>query len=289
MNYTMHAMEVRRVADPSEFLDRTGPLLLDDEARHNLILGIAGTLRDFPSVYPEHRLWAVEDAGIVAGAALQTPPFNIVVARPTTAGTLAALVDALHDEQVDVPGVTAATPEVDTFADAWEARSGQHRRERMRQRVYQLTAVSAPRAVPGQPRPATDTDRELLVSWIRAFADEALGDSESPAGNAERVVAGRLGGVGGFVLWEDGEPVSLAGWGGRTPNGVRIGPIYTPPRHRGRGYGSAATAAVSADRLASGCRFCFLYTDLSNPTSNRIYVDVGYEPVCDSVDYAFDG
>ena len=91
------------------------------------------------------------------------------------------------------------------------------------------------------------------------------------------------------MLWEDGdEPVSIAGWGGRTPNGIRIGPVYTPPDRRSRGYGSAVTAAVSASQLAGGRQFCFLYTDLANPTSNRIYMDIGYEPVCDSVDYAFE-
>jgi hypothetical protein len=80
----------------------------------------------------------------------------------------------------------------------------------------------------------------------------------------------------------------LAGWGGRTPNGIRIGPVYTPPDRRRRGYGSAVTAAVSAAELAAGRQFCFLYTDLANPTSNKIYMDIGYEPVCDAVDYAFD-
>jgi hypothetical protein len=59
-------------------------------------------------------------------------------------------------------------------------------------------------------------------------------------------------------------------------------------RERRRGYGSAVTAAVTAERLAAGRRFCFLYTDLANPTSNRIYASLGYEPVCDSVDCAFE-
>jgi len=54
------------------------------------------------------------------------------------------------------------------------------------------------------------------------------------------------------------------------------------------GYGGAVTATVSAERLAAGRQFCFLYTDLANPTSNRIYLNIGYEPVCDSLDYAFD-
>ena len=45
-------------------------------------------------------------------------------------------------------------------------------------------------------------------------------------------------------LWEDedGEVVSLAGVGSQTPNGVRIGPVYTPPEARNRGYASALVA-----------------------------------------------
>jgi predicted GNAT family acetyltransferase len=64
--------------------------------------------------------------------------------------------------------------------------------------------------------------------------------------------------------------------------------VYTPTERRRNGYGSAVTAAVSAEQLAAGRRFCFLYTDLANPTSNKIYMDIGYEPVCDAVDYAFE-
>jgi len=68
------SMNVRQAADPSAFLTATRDLLLEDEARHNLLLGIAGTLGDHPGVYREHRLWVVEDDGLVVGAALRTPP-----------------------------------------------------------------------------------------------------------------------------------------------------------------------------------------------------------------------
>ena len=81
--------------------------------------------------------------------------------------------------------------------------------------------------------------------------------------------------------------MSLAGFGGPTPNGIRIGPVYTPPDLRGRGYGTAVTAEVSRLLLDRGHRFCFLYTDLANPTSNAIYMRIGYEPVCDSREVAF--
>ena len=283
-------MRVEQAGEPAAFLDRAGGLLLADEARHNLILGIAGTLRDVPEAEREHRLWLVmTDSGDTVAAALQTPPFNLVLARPARADALAALVDGLDAEGVDLPGVTGAVPEVDAFAAQWRAHTGLEPRVRMRQRVYRALEIRTPRGVTGAPRSASKDDRDLLVSWMGAFAEEALHGLDAPAEQHERAIDLRLEhGAGGFVLWEDGgEVVSLAGWGGRTPNGVRVGPVYTPPDHRRRGYGSAVTAAVSSERLASGRRFCCLYTDLANPTSNRIYVDIGYEPVCDSVEYAF--
>jgi predicted GNAT family acetyltransferase len=280
---------VKELEDPGAFLEATAPLLLEDEARNNLILGIAGTLDQHPSVYREFRLWSVNDAsGEVMGAALQTPPYNLVLGRPRADDALVALANALSAQRVELPGVTGAVPEVDVFSKSWVARNGMGRQRRVAQRIYRLTELRPVVQARGHARTATDADRELLVGWVNAFVAEALPQG-APGGDAERTVDARLRtGAGGFTIWEDDGPVSLAGWGGRTPNGVRIGPVYTPPEHRRHGYGSAVTAAVTAAQLAAGRQFCFLYTDLANPTSNRIYVDIGYEPVCDAIDYAFD-
>ena len=86
----------------------------------------------------------------------------------------------------------------------------------------------------------------------------------------------------GYRIWEDGEPVSFTGFGGPTASGIRIGPVYTPQHLRRRGYATALVAEVSRDLLARGHRFCFLYTDLANPTSNAIYQGIGYRLVCTS-------
>ena len=106
-------MQVRPVADAADFLEQAAPLLLADEARHNLMLGIAGTLRDHPGTYPEQRLWLVIDGEAVVGAALQTPPYNLVVAGDEDA--LQALAAGLDDK---LPGAVGAVPEVETFAGA---------------------------------------------------------------------------------------------------------------------------------------------------------------------------
>ena len=107
-------MQIRRVEDPADFLDAATPLLLADEARHNLMLGIAGTLRDHPSRYPEYRLWLVKERSATVGAALRTPPHKLVLARPRADSALENLyrldsaVRALHNLLAPVqPALTA--------------------------------------------------------------------------------------------------------------------------------------------------------------------------------------
>jgi GNAT superfamily N-acetyltransferase len=277
-------MRVVKLADPAEWLERSAPLLLADEARHNLILGLAGTLRDRPGLYLEHELWFALDGDEVAGCALRTPPYNLVLGD----GTPAAL-DALAPGIAGLPGVVGAVPEVDAFARAYAHAHGIGATPHVRQGIYALDAVRLPALPPGRPRAATEADLELAARWWRAFAREALGELDDDEARIARTIESRLTADGhGIALWEnDGEAVSLVAWGNPTPTGTRIGPVYTPPAHRGHGYASALTAHVSAERLADGRRFCFLYTDLANPTSNKIYAAIGYERVCESVEYRF--
>jgi predicted GNAT family acetyltransferase len=279
-------MEVVRYDDPKEFASRTEPFLIADEARHNLLLGISSTLIERPEAYPEFHLWTVEEGPDVLAVAIRTPPFNLAVSQSGREGSLALLAHELAAAGAIVPGVTGAVPEADEFAEAWTARGGGSARVAMASRIYVLRSVAPVDGVPGRMRQATPADRGLLVDWIARFGTEALPDDEPM--EPERVVDLRLGGKGiGLVLWDDGGSVSLAGYGGPTPNGIRIGPVYTPPELRRRGYASALVAALSQRHLDEGRKLCFLYTDLANPTSNRIYVNVGYRPVCDSMNYRF--
>ena len=86
---------------------------------------------------------------------------------------------------------------------------------------------------------------------MAAFTAEALHEG-APDTDPEEWLERRLADPGGAIaIWEDdGRAVSIASCGNSTPNGVRVGPVYTPPRSRGRGYGSAVTAAVTDSALA---------------------------------------
>jgi hypothetical protein len=285
-------VDVVRLDDATAFLAEAGPLLLADEARHNLILGIAGTIRDSPDHYPTRNLWLVRDGGEVAGAALRTPPYNLILARPRSPQALAALAEAAADEEL--PGVVGTEPEVHEFAELWSRHAGVSARTNMRQGVYALEQVEQLSAVPGSARVATEDDFELILRWWTAFGEEVLHEGGPGRELAEQNVRHRLASPkGGFLLWgDDGATVSLAGWGGPTPNGIRVGPVYTPPDVRGRGYATALTAELSRGLLdgnlfEGGRSFCFLYTDLANPTSNAIYERIGYRRRAESAEIVF--
>jgi predicted GNAT family acetyltransferase len=284
-------VEVARFDDAAAFLAEAEPLLLADEARNNLILGIAGTIRDSPDHHPTRSLWLVRDERGVAAAALRTPPHNLILAAPRSGDALAVLVRGIA---ADLPGVVGAEPEAVGFADLWSQQTGLRARTNMRQGIYALEQVRPPSAAPGSARVATADDRELALRWWIDFGEEVLHDVGPGRNRAEATLDHRLSSPSaGILLWEDGgEPVSFAGWGGPTPNGIRIGPVYTPPELRGRGYATALSAELSQRLLdgrlfEGGRRFCFLYTDLANPTSNAIYERIGYRRVAESAEIVF--
>ena len=281
-------MSVVRVADPSEFRERALPLLMADEARHSVLLSTSRQLVEDPSAYSSFNLWLVEHEGTPALAAHYTPPFGAALCRPASDGAVEALAQFVAAGDARPGGVFGALPEGEAFARAWSDVTGERAVQSMAQGIFRLDRVRPVPAPSGSMRAATREDRQLLIDWFEAFTAEALPDFEDEPGRMEQMIDRRLvPDDPALFLWEDREPVALVGVGGRTPNGVRIGPVYTPPKHRGHGYATALTAAVSALQLERGRTFCFLHTDLANPTSNAIYQRIGYEPVCEAVEYRF--
>jgi predicted GNAT family acetyltransferase len=133
-------------------------------------------------------------------------------------------------------------------------------------------------------RPATDGESELMEAWLVGFHHDALRE-EPDLERIQKLVQSYNSAepqLRGLRIWDvDGQPVSMVAYSGPTPNGIRIGSVYTPPEQRKQGYASALTAEVSQYLLDQGHKFVFLFTDLLNPTSNHIYQEIGYKPVCD--------
>jgi uncharacterized protein len=279
------AVLVRRWPGVQDFVAAAGEFLGAREAEHCLMIGLASTIASHPGLYREPRFWSVEEDGRTVAAALRTPPHNLILSQLDEPRWLAALADDVLDDAP--PGALGPPAATRALAERWSERTGRAAERVLQERIFRLDRVIPPRPAPGCLREAEERDRAQLAAWVAAFNAEAVPDGplNDPAEAADRFLrrAGRVA-----YLWErDGGPVALAGAVGATPRGIRIGPVYTPPELRGRGYASNLVAALSELQLASGRSFCFLFTDLANPTSNRIYQAIGYAPVADVDQYRF--
>ncbi|MGW0227846.1 GNAT family N-acetyltransferase [Actinopolymorpha singaporensis] len=282
--------------DPANFLTSAADYFAADPVVNNVLVTnvtgrAAGVITDpAPATY----LTVRTDGGEVVAAAMRTPPQRVwLSAESGPAAELAA--ELLAAACPDAAGVVGTHPYVADFTRAWERLTGAAAVPEMAERLHALDAVTPPMPVPGAPRLATASDRDRLLAWCLAFeadAAEAAGRPVNALTEVERrrvteAVDLRLAERRAWV-WDHDGPVSHLGVTAPVHGVVRIGPVYTPRDRRGRGYASALVAAVSRHELDAGTKTCSLFTDLANPTSNRIYAAVGYRPVRDVTAYRFE-
>jgi RimJ/RimL family protein N-acetyltransferase len=277
-------MQVRTFADASSFLAAAEPWLLERVTENNLVLGIATNARSSPGYYGTEPWSAlVLDGKRPVLAAVRTPPRPVVMSLGALEA-VPALVAAVRADQPDNPGVIGPRQLAEAFAMTW---AGEGWRQAMAIRAYELTDILPdPRRPAGVLRPVSPAEAPLLARWIDGFHHDAHLRPDTPAVELARRM---MQGARVFFFEVDGRPVATVAGSGDIPGAARIGMVYTPPPLRGHGYGSAATALLSARLLEGGARACFLFTDLANPTSNAIYQRIGYRPVCDWADLLFEG
>lgn len=280
---------IERFDDVRAFYEAVSPYLERNEAVHTLQLGLRERLERNPSFFgSDPRLYAVRHGDEVAGVATQTPPYPLALSLFEDEDDAELVCRQLAADGVELEGLSGPVGVARRFADCWSELRRCSAEVLVENRVYETAELLPARPVPGSARLYEDGDRELVIAWIGAFMAEAMPELQSPNG-ADWLDRRANDPSSALLLWDDGGAVSLAAYGSPSPNGMRVGPVYTPPELRGRGYASAVTAAATERVLAGGKRFCFLFTDLANPTSNSIYRQIGYRPVADLTAWRFSG
>jgi predicted GNAT family acetyltransferase len=270
-----------------QFLAAADSLLRSDPLSTNVIAVVAGRIAAGAEPDNERYLWATvgDGKGRVLGAAMHTPPHHLFVSR-MSAEAAASLAHALADAGRDLPGVNGAVEATGPFAATWMARTGRSSAVVTAMRMYRLGELAWPHGVAGEAVAAvTPRDIELVAGWLAAFHEEA--QPHAPVWDW-RASAERRVGAGQVHLWRDEDVfVSLAAVSAPAAGVARVGPVYTPPAYRRRGYGAAVTATAAAAGVSAGAERVVLYTDLANPTSNSIYQSIGYMPDHDAEERAF--
>lgn len=285
-------MNAELIDSVEEFLSVTSAHRGADALRTNVIGSVALSILTERSTYERCRWWVVrDDEGVVVGEALRTSPFLMIVSpMPSAAARELGTVTASLDD--DLPGLAGSSLTITSFLDGYRATNspGSKRllEEPRRDLLYELDQLQVP-DVDGFARPGERRDVDELSQWYVSFMLEA----QLPALSLVEATRGVVKSVAAQTLfcWEfDGAIVSFAGHAPTvSTEGIiigRVGPVYTPPEQRNHGFASAVTATVSQHLVRLGARV-MLFTDSTNPTSNRIYQNLGYRLIDEVLNVRF--
>ncbi|QNJ95417.1 GNAT family N-acetyltransferase [Mycolicibacterium fluoranthenivorans] len=242
------------------------------------------TLR-VPAADGSRILLSVADGDAAIGAAVQVSNAALLTSglAPAHATDVAA---ALADDHPRLPAVRGTRCSSTAFVTAWSALTGAAVELTDVEPLYRLVDLAAPSGVAGESRLAVGREVELLVDWLDAFFVEAFGLASDRT--ARRAYLDEIAVADGdIVVWTAGSaPVSMARVHAPLAGVSRIGPVYTPPEHRGHGYAAAVTAAAARHAHRRGADEVVLFADAANPLANRVYQRIGFTAVDEHLQYA---
>jgi len=266
--------------DPAFVIRKADEFLLSEPVLHNLILSIlhSRTAQGDPGRY-----WIALHEEDTVGVVVQSPLEYPATLTPMGPRAVLAIVDAIAEARVTLPGINGDAATAASFAGQWSERCKSAATPFQGTRLYELLDLGQVPHTKGNLRQAGPGDRNLMILWTRSFQDEIRESANDTERRVDRGLAARQ-----IWLWDqNGETTSMAV--SRQPVGgvVRLSGVYTPPEKRNRGYAAACVHALSKHLLERGYR-CILYTDLGNPTSNSIYQRIGYRAVAEALRYRFE-
>jgi GNAT superfamily N-acetyltransferase len=256
------------------FIARHFPTLERDSARHNLILGLIEEERQADE--PKLRTF---DLGSPGACAIYSPGRNLIL------GDLdQAQCERLAEQALPLRPEGAVGPERSAaFYVARAIALGERFEAPMPQAILVLDRPPRHPRPEGLPRVAAPEDAAIVADWIAAFHHEVGLAHELPDRETLLQSAGR----GRHFLWTVGdEPVAMARIARRTRLCGCIGPVYTAPAERNRGYGAAVTAHLAERLLGEGKSAVALHVDRRNVAAARCYAKLGFRMNCESLHYA---
>ncbi|MEV6518487.1 GNAT family N-acetyltransferase [Micromonospora chalcea] len=280
--------------DPDEFLAAAEAYLAADPVINTVVASVTRRMaarRAEGVALPEDDWWLVvrDGSGAVVGAAMRTAPFppRPAFLLPMPPEAAVALARAWHRRGERIRAVNGALPAARACADEVARLDGGRVEVGQHTRLHVLDCLTPPAPVPGALRAAGPDEVDLVAAWFGAFTADADEQAGRPPGTSAHETPDRAELLrrirdGRVWLWTDGSgvPVHLTAANPPSFGVARIGPVYTPPEQRGRGWAGNAVAEVCRLLTAEGARVC-LFTDQANPVSNRLYAGLGFRPVVD--------
>jgi predicted GNAT family acetyltransferase len=278
-------MKVSLARDAGAFLDRTSFFRSQEPYLTHVMGTVATSVAKGQRTYEKMSWWVVEDSdAAVCGMMMRTAPHKLVLS-PMPREAIDPAVAAVVESDREIPGLSGSKELVESFLVQFIKLSNRAVQPRIEHRllVYVLDSLNPPSPSTGSLRPGQLSEFELLLTWWTGFAHHTNVERHGlEEGLRASLVSGRI------HRWMINDRPVCAVANSSVVNVssgpvARIGPVYTPPEERRKGYAGQLTAAVSSHLIQRGIGL-MLFTDATNATSNGVYARLGYERVDEMVE-----
>jgi ribosomal protein S18 acetylase RimI-like enzyme len=270
-------MKLTTFQTASDFYQTAGGWLGRDEGVNSVAIGVTKNLMSDKPSYKEAYFGAVTNGDEVLGTAIMTPPHPLNINGMSLAVVpyfVEMAKKIVNPNSVLGPGEIAKE-----FAKIWCDEAGCSLGEEEAQAIHKLERVNHPKSC-GSIIIADESHQKLLEEWSREFCIDCGMTENIPDLRAQ--VASVIENRSRYLLVVNGQTVSMAGRARETETGGTINYVYTPKNLRSNGFASELVAKLSQEILDSGKKAVFLYTQLDNPTSNKIYKSLEFRVISDS-------
>jgi uncharacterized protein len=283
----MTGMELKQFEDVNEFALRAEPILSKGEDVYSLFFGVQQAIK--AGRYENPFMAIIEEDGEVLALFQMTPPhpLNLIfVDENRLEECMDLLIKNLLELEIEISSIISLKPWAYLFAEKWEAKTEMTHKLLMDQGVYRLDNLNeALENSPGSWRFADKGDCSLIEKWFSLFEEDA-GLPPTAKEDVKKRVASFVEEQEVFLWEHEGVVVSMMKKARPTKHGVTVSLVFTPKEERKKGYARTMVAAGTKELLKK-YDFCVLYTDLMNPTANKIYQEIGYKRIADSVQLGF--
>lgn len=280
--------EVRRYDCMSSFLNACRSVLMQKECENNVIVAICNSFLDKPIDPGKLILVTVFDqSGMIISCAVTTPDKTALATFSTKPNIVVKpLASYFNRNQMNLKGVSGGTTAIISFMEVYQKPIIQSKTLLL----YTIKTLGSIQLVSNsQLILATTQDVPVLKTWLKNFQMDAgllplKPDEEIQAATEDKIKKKVLYKL---VSSESQQPVSMLAVVRETENFVIISWVYTPPCSRSKGFASTAVYRLTELMQNTHQKHCALFADKSNPASNKIYQNIGYEPIAEYLDMDF--
>ncbi|QFG00618.1 GNAT family N-acetyltransferase [Psychrobacillus glaciei] len=281
-------MNFQHYENAEDFAKVAMPFLVKNEDKFSLFLGVLQRIKE--GQYENPYMASIEEDGELLALFQMTPPhpLNIIFVNEDRINACIDMsVNELINQSIAIESIISVKEWAYSFAKKWQERAGQNFSILMDQGLYRLDQIDESLEMSqGAWRYATIEDAPLIEKWYDHFEEDIALPKTAPLEIKNRVKA--MLDANEAFLWEnEGKIVSMMKKARPTAHGVTVSLVFTPKEERRKGYARTMVAAGSKELLKE-FQFCVLYTDMLNPTSNKIYQEIGYQKIIDSVHLGFE-